>query len=66
MSKKRSYKKIGINDDLNEADNSLFESNDAFSFVVGYTPGGVPFGLTWDEYDPSPEDDFENSKRDRI
>ena len=33
------------------------KDNDAnFSFIAGYTSGGAPYGLTWDEYDPNQED----------
>ncbi|RSK27603.1 hypothetical protein EJF36_12345 [Bacillus sp. HMF5848] len=27
-----------------------------FAFVAGYTEGGMPFGITWDELDESDED----------
>lgn len=27
----------------------LFDSDDTFSFIVGYTSGGAPFGIRWDE-----------------
>ena len=29
-------------------DNS-FESNDTFAFIAGYTSGGAPYGITWEE-----------------
>lgn len=28
---------------------SLFDSDDTFYFIAGYTPGGAPFGITWEE-----------------
>lgn len=30
---------------------SLFESDEYFGFIAGYTPNGVPFGLTHKEWD---------------
>lgn len=29
-------------------DNS-FESDDTFAFIAGYTSGGAPYGITWEE-----------------
>lgn len=26
------------------------ESNDEFAFIAGYTDGGAPYGITWDEW----------------
>lgn len=26
------------------------ESNDEFAFIAGYTDGGTPYGITWDEW----------------
>jgi hypothetical protein len=26
------------------------ESNDEFAFIAGYTEGGAPYGITWDEW----------------
>ncbi len=28
-----------------------FESDDRFCYIVGYTSGGAPYGLTWEEMD---------------
>ncbi len=30
------------------------DSDDTFAYIAGYTPGGVPFGVTWDEMDEAP------------
>jgi hypothetical protein len=27
------------------------DSDDTFAYIAGYTPGGVPFGVTWEETD---------------
>lgn len=27
----------------------LFDSDENFSFIAGYTSGGAPFGISWDE-----------------
>jgi hypothetical protein len=31
-------------------DISVIDSDDDFAYIVGYTPGGFPYGLTHDEY----------------
>ena len=28
------------------------EQDDYFAFIVGYTPGGAPYGITWEEWEP--------------
>lgn len=35
----------------NTNDNECLDSDQNFSFIAGYTSGGVPFGLTWEEWD---------------
>jgi hypothetical protein len=32
-----------------KSDEELFESNDMFYYIAGYTSGGAPYGLTWEE-----------------
>lgn len=32
------------------------DSDANFSFIAGYTSGGAPYGLTWDEYNPAQDD----------
>ena len=27
----------------------LFESDETFAFIAGYTSGGAPYGVTWEE-----------------
>lgn len=39
---KRKKKQEGFKD-------RLFESDDTFAFIVGYTSGGAPYGITWEE-----------------
>ena len=31
----------------------IFESDENFSLIAGYTSGGLPYGLTWDQWDPN-------------
>jgi hypothetical protein len=52
MSKKRNYKKKGTNPCHPKPVDSLPDSDAHFSFIAGYTDSGVPFGLTWEEYNP--------------
>lgn len=33
--------------DIYSVDNQ--ESDEYFYFIVGYTPGGAPYGITWEE-----------------
>jgi len=54
--KKRSEKKEKLRQERNQAkkeknENMLFESDDVFSFIAGYTSGGAPYGVTWEEMD---------------
>ncbi len=35
------------------------ESDDYFAFIVGYTNGGAPFGLTWEEWEFLEENEFD-------
>jgi len=28
-----------------------YESDENFAYIAGYTPGGAPYGVTWDEWD---------------
>ena len=32
-----------------EFEDRLFESDDTFAFIVGYTSGGFAYGVTWEE-----------------
>lgn len=31
----------------------MFESDDTFAFIAGYTAGGFPYGITWEEMEAS-------------
>ena len=35
------------------------ERDDTFSFIAGYTSGGAPYGLTWEEMELEPWEDIE-------
>ena len=41
---KRHKKKRAVKEELVETD-----SDDQFAFIAGYTAGGFPYGITWDE-----------------
>lgn len=56
MSKKRNFKKKVIRPYFPKPDDFLTESNEYLSFIAGYTSSGVPFVLTWDEYNPNNEE----------
>ena len=36
--------------------------DDRFFFIAGYTSGGVPYGITWEEMGLKPWDDLEENK----
>jgi len=33
------------------------DSDETFAFIAGYTPGGMPYGITWEEWEDQPQDD---------
>jgi hypothetical protein len=44
-----------------ELDSALgIEQDEHFAFIVGYTPGGAPYGITWEEWDEL--DDMESDE----
>lgn len=38
----------------------LYESDETFAFIAGYTSGGAPYGITWEEMNGADEDEMEN------
>jgi hypothetical protein len=66
MSEKRRFKKKGFKPVTPRTDELPGDSDDYFSFIAGYTSSGVPFGLTWDEYDPNPEENSSNTTKRKI
>ena len=49
MASKRKTKKMRYNKTQQEYEDNLFDSDDTFAFIAGYTSGGVPYGITWEE-----------------
>lgn len=44
---------------------NIIESDETFAFIVGYTSGGFPYGITWEEMEPkSLEEQEENLEED--
>lgn len=37
-----------------ELEENYCDSDDTFSFIAGYTSGGAPFGITWEDLDLEP------------
>lgn len=35
--------------------NDFIDQDDDFAYIVGYTSGGFPYGITWEEYDNLPD-----------
>ncbi|WP_110931037.1 hypothetical protein [Paenibacillus bouchesdurhonensis] len=42
--------------------NGLIEQDENFYFIVGYTDGGVPYGITWEEYEAERRGELEKMK----
>ena len=38
---------------------TLLEQDDTFFFIAGYTSGGAPYGVTWEEMGLEPWEDLE-------
>jgi hypothetical protein len=36
----------------------LFDRDENFAYIVGYTPAGFPYGVTWEEWEGFNEGDF--------
>lgn len=49
MGSKNKSKKAKKNKKQTEMENNLFESDDTFAFIAGYTSGGFAYGITWEE-----------------
>ena len=39
------------------------DMNGTFAFIAGYTSGGAPYGVTWEQVDIDPELPFEEKAR---
>lgn len=48
---KRNAEKRKLKEEQARMEDFYEDSDDIFSFIVGYTPGGVPYGITWDEWE---------------
>jgi hypothetical protein len=42
----------------NGIEEHAIDSDDTFAYIAGYTSGGAPYGLTWEQWDGL-EDDWE-------
>lgn len=49
MASKSKAKKKKHNQTQQQYEDNLFESDDTFAFIAGYTAGGFPYGITWEE-----------------
>lgn len=36
-----------------------YDQDDRFAMIIGYTSGGAPYGITWEEWEDLGEDDLE-------
>lgn len=44
---------------LDKDEQALMEQDDTFFFIAGYTSGGVPYGLAWEEMGLEPWEKME-------
>lgn len=51
----RRWRRLERNQRLNRVEN-LIDSDETFAFIAGYTPIGLPYGVTWEEWDASEKD----------
>ncbi|MBR1710045.1 MAG: hypothetical protein IJ719_14660 [Clostridia bacterium] len=49
MGKRRKHKKHRGHHKREEFENYGIESDEYFAYIVGYTAGGAPYGITWEE-----------------
>lgn len=49
MTSKNKSRKSRRKKKQNEIEYSFYESDETFAFIAGYTSGGVPYGVTWEE-----------------
>ena len=38
---------------------AMLEADSAFAYIAGYTEGGAPYGLTWEEYESADHDSLD-------
>ncbi len=48
---------------LKEEGPSLYESDDTFAYIAGYTSGGAPCGVTWEEWERIEREDSQSKTR---
>ncbi|QEM06243.1 hypothetical protein DIU31_022980 [Mucilaginibacter rubeus] len=51
-----SQKKLREEQKASSGANVLGDSDDNFAFIVGYTNGGAPYGVRWDDMPPADDD----------
>lgn len=54
LKKKRQQKRAKRNVLNNRPEESILEQDDTFFFIAGYTAGGAPYGVTWEEMGLNP------------
>ena len=48
---------IDLTKTIKMLENKLTEQDDMFFYIAGYTSGGTPFGVTWEEIGLEPWED---------
>lgn len=63
MGSKNKTRKSRRKNQREELELNLFESDETFAFIAGYTSGGVPFGITWEEMKAIEQREKENLEK---
>lgn len=63
MASKNKTKKSRRKKKQEEFEEKLFESDDTFAFIAGYTSGGFAYGITWEEIEEIERRDTELLKK---
>lgn len=51
-----------ISKKLKELEQQLHDSNETFYYIAGYTSGGAPYGITWEEMGLEPYDEIDEDE----
>ena len=59
MAKRKKNKR---NSSAPDEENLLYGSDETFAFIAGYTAGGFPYGITWEEAEELAKRDAQTAK----
>jgi len=59
--KNKFQSKENANNEKKEAEQFKIWNGKKFYYIVGYTSGGAPYGITWEEYEKDIKEDTEDT-----